>query len=1194
MSDIGKLKLEVILSAVDRMTSPLKQAMASHARLAGTLKDSRAALKALNEQQAHIDGLEKMRHSAAAAYREARQARNEAGTALAAAQKQANDLATRLQQAQRRALPQQQQYEAEKQRIIELREAHMALQQAYKDQEAVLQRLQTHIGNNKDASDEDKQRLRLEKARLNSLRAERHNAGRKLYTARRENNELREDLKAVQDAGKALEKQFDAARRSAGKLKQAHAEQVATTHRLRESMKAAGREFADAAQGQAQLKQSIEHANRSLAAQQARLERLREIQNRQRGAQRRYETGLQQRDRLAGAGAATLAAGTAIGMPVLGMVQDYSRYEDAMLGIARQVNGARDAGGKLTPVYYQMGAAIRDMSQQIPMATTELAALVEGGARMGIQGQAELLAFARTAALASTAFDLPAAQISEDLGKIANTYKIPITHIAALGDTINWLDDNAQSKGADIIDVMQRIAGSTGSMSYKEAAALGSTFLSLGASSEVAATATKAMVTQLAIAEKQPRRFQQGLQALGLNARQVTADMARDSTAAILRVMEAMQKLPATRRTGVVVDLFGKEYGDDAAKLAANLGEYRKQLALVNDTKATGSMQREGDAKNDTLSARYQLAQNSLFNAKAGLGETLRQPATEVMDRIAAVLNRIGAWVAANPQLAATLMQVAAVAAVVAVVLGSLTLTVAGLLGPLLAARFAARLLGIRLGSLLPDTTTARAALQRLPAALTAVRHGASSTAGTLRNTLAKAWQAADPRQAASRTRDYVRALKERIPVASQAAWQATRQWGRDVGDSLRLKLLGARLAARQYTVQLWDTVKAQLAAQRSALGGKWQQARRYVASRGAAGMGKDVLGGGMQLGIRGVKGMGSALLGVGRILLFVSRLALMNPIGLVLAAAALLVVKYWEPIKAWFEGFWRGLKEGLAPLSGMVDQVLAALGPALEPLRPVWDWLVGAFKSAWDWVSKLLSPLDATKESLDAAGKSGEGFGKWLAGLIVIGANLTAKFVTIGADIMKGLAEGINTGIVWVRDAINGVGDKLPEWLRKKLDIHSPSRVFARIGGWSMAGLRVGLEQGASGPLASLQQLTGQLIDHAKGMALPGMPTVETGGMAKGLGLDLAGLLGKVSLASGLMGSIALQPAAAIPIDTRPPVAVPRQTPAPAAAPVYHIQIHAAPGMNETQLARMVAAELDRRERNAAARRRSRLEDSD
>nr|WP_284069742.1 phage tail tape measure protein [Escherichia coli] len=42
-------------------------------------------------------------------------------------------------------------------------------------------------------------------------------------------------------------------------------------------------------------------------------------------------------------------------------------------------------------------------------------------------------------------------------GKFAGLYKIPTQNIEQLGDAINYLDDNAKSKGSDIIDVLQRV-----------------------------------------------------------------------------------------------------------------------------------------------------------------------------------------------------------------------------------------------------------------------------------------------------------------------------------------------------------------------------------------------------------------------------------------------------------------------------------------------------------------------------------------------------------------------------------------------------------------------------------------------------------------------------------------------------------------------------------------------------------------
>ncbi|MGQ0416529.1 phage tail tape measure protein, partial [Bacillus sp. HC-TM] len=69
--------------------------------------------------------------------------------------------------------------------------------------------------------------------------------------------------------------------------------------------------------------------------------------------------------------------------------------------------------------------------------------------------------------------------LSESLGKIAQLYKIPTRNIEQLGDALNYLDDNAMSKGADIIDVMQRLGGVADRLDYRKAAALGSTFLTV-------------------------------------------------------------------------------------------------------------------------------------------------------------------------------------------------------------------------------------------------------------------------------------------------------------------------------------------------------------------------------------------------------------------------------------------------------------------------------------------------------------------------------------------------------------------------------------------------------------------------------------------------------------------------------------------------------------------------------------------
>ncbi|WP_440029831.1 phage tail tape measure protein [Chromobacterium amazonense] len=1052
----SKLKIEVLLAAVDKLTRPLKQAMAGNQALARAVKESRDQLKQFQAAQNSIDAFRKLTKES-----------KETGQALAGARQ-----------------------------------------------------------------------------RLEAVRQQMVQAG---------------------GASIKLSREYAAAERAVDKLSIAHRKRLDAARAASAALQKEGIDTRQLSATETTLAARIQETNRALEARQSKLDAVARRQRLLNEAQQRYSHQLEVRDKIAGGGAATVATGAAIGAPVFKMVGDFSQFENAMLGVARQVDGARDDNGKLTATYYEMGDAIKAMATQIPMATTEIAALVEGGARMGVKGKDDLLEFARVAALAATAFDLPADQLSEDMGKIANVYKVPIKNISELGDVINYLDDNAQSKGADIINVMQRIAGNVGSMDYKQAAALGSTFLSLGASAEVAATASKAMVRELQIAAKQPKRFQRGLKELGLNAKQIEAQMAHDTTGAILKVLEAVNKLPKVKQMGVMVDLFGKEYGDDAAKLADNLGEYRKQLALVNDAKAKGSMQREGDASKDTLTAQWQLTKNRLFNQSSEMGKALRQPLMDIMKSAADVLERISAWTKANPALAATLVKIAAAVSVMLAVVGTLGLAIAAVLGPIALARLSLSTLGIRAGGVVEKLVDLRKAGAGAGQSLSGKLSAGAAAAKRAGQSLAETWAKSSPREPLKRLWEWSKGLKTTLPAAMRAAGARSVDLARAMGAGLVDKFKSGKLAVYQYTASLWRAVSAQLALARASAGSKLGAVTQYVKTRGVKGVAWDgVKGGGRLLkgGIVGAaSGAASAIMGIGQALAFVGRLAMANPIGLAIGLAALLVIKYWEPIKAWFSGFWEGLKEGLAPLGAIFDQVFAAIGPALEPLRPVWDWLVGAFKSAWEWVSKLLGPVDASKQSLDAAANSGKGFGKWLANLIVIGAELVAKFVTLGVNLMSGLVTGIKNGLGMVKDAITRAGESTINWFKEKLGIHSPSRVFAQLGGFTMAGLEQGIDKGQAGPLASMREAAKKLTAAGAGIA------------------------------------IATAPAMAGQLDHRPPLRA-NAPAAPTQQPIFHINVHAAPGMNEQQLAalvqRQVAQALAQVASQQAATRRSILGDFD
>ena len=350
--------------------------------------------------------------------------------------------------------------------------------------------------------------------------------------------------------------------RRSEELRAKHQALATTEQAMFEKLKAAGVDTRNLAEQRRNLASaSAEAVNRSRQLQAA-LDAENQKMRRLKAAQADLIKSKELAGKLAVTGAGMMAGGAAVGLPVAKAGKDYAAFETAMLGVARQVDGAKDGAGKMTALYWEMGDAIKALAErpEIGKTANELAKIVEAGARMGIQGKENLLIYAETTAITATAFDLPVDKIGEDIGKISQLYKVPIKDITALGDTINWLDDNALSKGGDIIDVMKRIAGTADAvkMNFKEAAALGSTFLSLGAAPEVAASASNAMIRELSIADLQSKKFQSGLSMLGLNGKQLQTSMATAPTETIIKVLEKIKALAADKQLEAATRIFGK------------------------------------------------------------------------------------------------------------------------------------------------------------------------------------------------------------------------------------------------------------------------------------------------------------------------------------------------------------------------------------------------------------------------------------------------------------------------------------------------------------------------------------------------------------------------------------------------------------------------------------------------------------
>ena len=173
---------------------------------------------------------------------------------------------------------------------------------------------------------------------------------------------------------------------------------------------------------------------------------------------------------------------------------------------------------------------------------------------------------------------------------------------------------------------------------------------------------------------------------------------------------------------------------------------------------------------------------------------------------------------------------------------------------------------------------------------------------------------------------------------------------------------------------------------------------------------------------------LGGAIKVLGSIFAFVGRLFLAHPIGFAITAialAALAIYKYWEPIKTFFSSIWRYLSE--------------------------------KFNELYNYFANLPEKIGSL-----FSGESG----------------IMSIFTNLGSNLIDGLMDGIRNKWNQLKSTISELTDGVTGWFKDALGIHSPSRLFAEYGGFTVEGFRLGVERHSGRALSSMSNLSNQISE--------------------------------------------------------------------------------------------------------------------
>ncbi|MGI3277276.1 phage tail tape measure protein [Acinetobacter baumannii] len=367
-------------------------------------------------------------------------------------------------------------------------------------------------------------------------------------------------------------------------------------------------------------------------------------------------------------------------------------------------------------------------------------------------------------------------------------------------------------------------------------------------------------------------------------------------------------------------------------------------------------------------------------------------------------------------------------------------------------------------------------------------------------------------------------------------------------------------------------------------------------------------------------KALGSSVMWLGRKLFAAGQLMRANPIILavtLLATAAYFIYQNWAPIKSFFMDLWTGVKNafntGVSFIKGIiqsVDQVFAD-NPLLNLLFPLigiprliianWSGITGFFSSVWtsittgvanvwnsivsylgpigDWFaakweniklvtsvvwSGIKSVVTTAWDNLISAITNSPLFQRIVDGWTKIFdylGSLKNKMLSIGKNIIDGLVNGIQSGFDSLKTIWAKINSYMPSFMKKKMDIHSPSRVMAGLGGHIVGGIGMGLTQAFPELKNKYNQVLNLFTNKAQS---PAMDQIDIA----------APVISKIQTAPNLTSS--------------------RQSSLAVAGDTYTIHIHAAPGQMVQDLERQIEQVINRLQRDKLSRVRTIMADQE
>lgn len=329
---------------------------------------------------------------------------------------------------------------------------------------------------------------------------------------------------------------------------------------------------------------------------------------------------------------------TSLTIPVaaltVSLINSAKEFETAFTGVEKTVDGTSEQLEKLKQ-------GIKDMAEEIPSSTTEIAAVAEAAGQLGIATD-DILDFTKVIIDLGNATNLTADEAASALAKFANVTKMSAKDYDRLGATIVDLGNNFATTEADIVAMATRLAstGELAGLSEPQILALATAMSSVGIEAEAGGSAMSKLLKQIQVAvEVGGGDLKDFAKIAGMTTKQFKEAFEKDAVSALGAFIGGLND---TERNGKSAIAILDEMEIKEVRLSNTVLALANASDVLNNAVETGNkaweentaLTNEADKRYQTLESKIEKTKNKVKNLCTNLGNKLTPTFSELLDQV--------------------------------------------------------------------------------------------------------------------------------------------------------------------------------------------------------------------------------------------------------------------------------------------------------------------------------------------------------------------------------------------------------------------------------------------------------------------------------------------------------------------------------------------------------------------------------